>query len=136
MCLEVSRFQLIRIVGIILYVHVCAVGPHRAVNTMWRKRSRKNLAVFQSSIQSFFRLVLFSVPPFLPSCLSIQQHPFTPSKSVSLSGPSAPSACRRDEVMHHRRSAEPSPLAVSSLCPPLSHKHMVASLCQRPSQNT
>lgn len=33
MCLVGSCYQLIRIVGIILYVHVCAVGPHRAVNT-------------------------------------------------------------------------------------------------------
>lgn len=38
--------------------------------------------------------------------------------------------------MHCGRSTDPSPLAVPSLCPPLSHKHMGASLCQCPSQNT
>lgn len=78
----------------------------------------------------------FLLSSFLPSCLSIQLRPFPPSKSVSLASPSAPSACRRDEVMHHRRSAEPSPLAVPSPCPPLGHKHMGESLCQRPTQNT
>lgn len=99
--------------------------------TMWR--NLKNVCSLFCTLGLIRPVsILLFTSPFFPSS-SILSHPLSQSASLS---PSAPSACRRDEVMHRRRGADPSPLAVPSLCPPLSHKHMGASLCQCPSQNT
>lgn len=91
-----------------LLLHTLTQLPwwRRHVDRMCKREIERILVFFLIFCHNFMFSSLFC-SSFLPSRFPIQQHPFTPSKSVSLSSPSAPSACRRDEVMHHRRSAEP-----------------------------